>query len=420
MRQERLNANRGDQILRRDTQGHGSKVLSMNEISPFANHLPVKIRFGEGVSSTLPTVLAEIGASSIFLMVDEGIEVHNPAVATLLSDLFERGELSVTRFDKPAAEPTIEMVDTATRALAESGATAIVAIGGGSVIDTAKAARLCAQLEMDFRGFLAASPGYPVPTTPLIAVPTSAGTGSEVSGGSVVSDPQAGRKNGIANANLRAQYALVDPVLTYSMPPTMTANTGIDALAQAIAGMVAKVRTPIGDGIALEAIRMMTPALVAAHRDGADRAARAGMSCGSMMAGLTMNISDCTSEHSLGQAIGGVKHVPHGLTIGLVLAETLERERAHVPEVLERVADAMGEPDDGTGDGSRCVRAVQRVLAELDFPVLASLGFAAADLDNLADLALADYFITMSPVPWTKEEVVAAFSSALELKGRAA
>jgi len=390
-----------------------------NPIAPFANHLPVKIRFGEGVSSTLPAVLAEVGATDVFLMVDEGIEQHNPAVAALLGELQAAG-LTITRFDKPAAEPTIEMVDAATRALADSRASAVVAIGGGSVIDTAKAARLCAQLQMDFRTFLASSPGYPAPTLPLVAVPTSAGTGSEVSGGSVVSDPEAGRKNGIANANLRAQYALVDPVLTYSMPPTMTANTGIDALAQAIAGMVAKVRTPIGDGIALEAIRMMTPALTAAYRDATDTVARAGMSCGSMMAGLTMNVSDCTSEHSLGQAIGGVKHVPHGLTIGLVLAETLERERTRVPEVLERVADAMGEPDDGSRDGSRAVRAVQRVLAELDFPVLSSLGFTDADLDELADLALADYFITMSPEPWTKDEVVGAFASALALTSRSA
>jgi alcohol dehydrogenase len=230
----------------------------------------------------------------------------------------------------------------------------------------------------------------------------------------------AGRKNGIANPTLRAQYALVDPLLTHSMPPTMTANTGIDALAQAIAAVVARVRTPIGDGIALEAVRMMAPALVAAYRDGTDAAARSAMSCGSMMAGLAMNISDCTAEHSLGQAIGGLKHVPHGLTIGLVLAETLERERAHVPAQLERVADAMGEPDDGSGDGSRAVRAVRRILAELDFPVLSSLGFTGTDIDRLADLALQDYFITMSPEPWAKDEVVRAFTSALALEGRAA
>jgi choline dehydrogenase len=392
----------------------------VNEIPAFANHLPVKVRFGEGVANSLPDVLGELGADRVFLMVDEGIEQFNPAAAAVVDILSGHPGLAITQFDKPPAEPTIDMVDDATRVLAASGATAVVALGGGSVIDTAKAARLCAQLGRTFREFLADAPVYPVPEVALVAIPTSAGTGSEVSGGSVVSDPDAGRKNGIANANLRAQYALVDPLLTHSMPPSMTANTGIDALAQAIAAIVAKVRTPIGDAIALEAVRMMAPALVAAYRDGTDAGARSGMSCGSMMAGLAMNISDCTAEHSLGQAIGGVKHVPHGLTIGLVLAETLERERAHVPELLERVADNMGEPDDGSGDGSRAVRAVRRILAQLDFPVLASLGFVDADLDQLADLALADYFITMSPVPWSKAEVVEAFTSALRLDARAA
>jgi choline dehydrogenase len=389
-------------------------------IPPFANHLPVKVRFGEGISGSLPAALGEVGADRVFLMVDEGIEVHNPAVADLLAELAGHSEIAVTRFDKPAGEPTIAMVDDAIAALRASGAGAVVAIGGGSVIDTSKAARLCAQLGISFRDFLAATPTYPAPTIPLIAVPTSAGTGSEVSGGAVVSDPEAGRKAGIANANLRAQIALVDPVLTYSMPPSMTANTGIDALAQAIAGMVAKCRTPIADAIALEAIRMMTPAIVAAYRDGSDSAARAAMSCGSMMAGLTMNLSDCTAEHSLGQAIGGLAHVPHGLTIGLVLVETLEREREFVPQQLERVADAMGEPQDGTTDGSRAVRAVRRVLAELNFPVLSSLGLTEADVDHLADLALADFFITMAPEPWSKQEVVAAFLAALSLEDRTA
>jgi len=390
----------------------------MHVIPAFGNHLPVKVRFGEGTASTLPEILAELGAERVVLMVDEGIEQFNPAAAVVLGELRGTPDLTLTRFDKPPAEPTVQMVDDATRALVESGATAVVALGGGSVIDTAKAARLCAQLGCTFGEFLAGPPTYPVPDVALVAIPTSAGTGSEVSGGSVVSDPEAGRKNGIANANLRAQVALVDPLLTHSMPPTMTANTGIDALAQAIAAVVAKVRTPIGDAIALEAVRMMTPALVAAYRDGTDAPARSAMSCGSMMAGLAMNISDCTAEHSLGQAIGGIRHVPHGLTIGLVLAETLERERSHVPELLERVADAMSEPDDGSGDGSRAVRAVRRILAELEFPVLGSLGFVDADLDRLADLALADYFITMSPAPWTKDEVVGAFRSALAVGSR--
>ncbi len=392
----------------------------MENIEAFNNHLPVKVRFGEGKALALADVIAESGATKVLLMVDEGIEKFNPAAKACVDKLLATPGLTVTTFEKPAGEPTIDMVDDATAAVKAAGAEAIVALGGGSVIDTAKAARLCAQLGLTFREFLSRKPEYPVPTVALIAMPTSAGTGSEVSGGSVISDPEAGRKSGIANGNLRAQFAIVDPVLTYSMPPSMTANTGIDALAQAIAGIIAKCSTPIGDAIGYEAIRMMTPALVGAYKNGDDKAARAGMAAGSMMAGLTMNISDCTAEHSLGQAIGGLKHVPHGLTIGLVLVETLTREARVVPAKMERVADAMGAPEDGSKDGSRAVKAVRKILADLNFPVLSSLGFVEADIDNLADIALEDYFITQAPTPWSKAEVVEAFMSALKLEKRSA
>ena len=198
----------------------------------------------------------------------------------------------------------------------------------------------------------------------------------------------------------------------------MTAYTGVDALAQAIAGMVARVRTPIGDAIALEAIRLAGRSLVAAFRDGADAAARSEMACASLMAGLTMNISDCTAEHSLAQAIGGLFGAPHGLTVGLVLAETLERERAHVPDQLERIADALGVPDDRSGDGSRAVRGVRDLLRALDFPVLSSLGAGDHHLPTLTDLALGDFFITQSPEPWTADEVRGAFAAALALNAR--
>jgi alcohol dehydrogenase len=182
--------------------------------------------------------------------------------------------------------------------------------------------------------------------------------------------------------------------------------------------MVARVSTPIGDGIALEAIRLIGRSLPVAHREPGNGAARSEVACGSLMAGLTMNISDCTAEHSLGQALGGMFHVPHGLTIGLVLAQTLDRERHYVPDQLERVADALGVPDDGSGDGSRAVRGVRELLAELEFPVMSSIGVGDEHLAELTALALNDFFITQSPEPWTADEVTAAFADALAENAR--
>jgi alcohol dehydrogenase len=223
---------------------------------------------------------------------------------------------------------------------------------------------------------------------------------------------------GIASPQMRAAHALVDPVLTWSLPASVTAHTGIDALAQAIAALVATTRTPIGDAVGLEATRLAGRSLVRAVRDGSDRAARADMACASLLGGLAMNISDAAAEHSLAQAIGGMFDLPHGLTIGLVLAETLERERRHVPEQLERVADALGVADDGSGDGSRAVRGIAAIVAELGLPVMRDVGIGEEHLDELTQRALADFFITRSPVPWSAQEARAAFASALALTDR--
>jgi alcohol dehydrogenase len=271
---------------------------------------------------------------------------------------------------------------------------------------------------MTFRQWLASDRPFPEPQIPLIAIPTTAGTGSEVSGGAVITDPNETRKAGIASPTLRAYAALVDPTLTYSVPAATTAFTGIDALAQAIAAMIAKVSTPIGDGIALESIRLIGRSLSIATKHGNNRAARSEMACGSLMAGLSMNISDCTAEHSLGQAIGAVFHVPHGLTIGVVLGPTLERERQHVPAVLERVADALGYPQDGSNDGSRAVKAVDALLTALDFPVLSSIGVNESNLETLADIAQQDFFHTQSPVPWSHDELRGALEAALHQRER--
>jgi len=379
-------------------------------IAPFRNHLPVKIRFGDGVARQLQAVLEEEGCSRPFLIMDRGLDGFVPGVAAAIAPLTD-----AVRFEKDAGEPTVALVEQAADALKASGCDAVVALGGGSSMDTAKAARLVAGQGGPYLRFAAGGVSYEPPSMPLVCVPTTAGTGSEVSGGAVITDEATHVKAGIASPLLRAQHALVDPTLTHGLPAKLTAYTGIDALAQAIAALVVTARTPVGDAVGLEATRLAGRSLGRAVRDGADADARSEMMCASLLAGLAMNISDCGSEHSIGQAIGGRFGLPHGLTIGLVLAETLDRDRAYVPEQLERVADALGEPDDGSGDGSRAVLAVRRILAELEFETLESVGVRDEHLDGLADAALEDYFISVAPAPWSHDEVVAALRAGLEL-----
>jgi choline dehydrogenase len=382
----------------------------MSAVTPFRNHLPVKIRFGEGVSADLATILAEEGATRPLIVLDEGLAGLVPRVAEAVVAVS-----GATLFEKAPGEPTAELVERAAAALTAAGCDAVAAIGGGSAMDTAKAARLVAGQGGPYLRFAGGGVTYEPPRIPLVCVPTTAGTGSEVSGGAVITDERTHTKAGIASPHLRAQHALVDPALTWGLPPSITAHTGIDALAQAIAAMVVKARTPVGDGIALESVRLAGRALVAVVRDGSDRDARSEMACASLLAGLAMNISDCGSEHSLGQALGGRFGLPHGLTIGLVLAETMDRDRHHVPEQFERIADALEAPADGPADGSRAVRAVRGILAELQFDTLAGVGVGEADLDALTEAALADYFISVAPAPWSAAEVRNAYAEGLAL-----
>ncbi len=384
-----------------------------NSVPAFRNHLPVKIRFGDGCAGDLAGVLADEGARRPLIVIDAGLAELVPAVAAALAPVS-----GAVRFEKAPGEPTDTLVETAAAALADAGCDAVVAIGGGSAMDTAKAARLVAAQGGPYLRFAAGGVTYEPPAIPLICVPTTAGTGSEVSGGAVITDEASHTKAGIASPHLRAQHALVDPLLTHGLPPKITAYTGVDALAQAIAAMVVTARTPVGDGIALESIRLATEALPRVVADGSDADARSAMACASLLAGLCMNISDCGSEHSLGQAVGGLLGLPHGLTIGLVLAETMDRDRATIPAIFERIADAMGEPADGSGDGSRAVTAVRRLLAELEFETSAAVGLREDQLDELAERALSDYFISVAPVPWTADEVRAAYRKGLELGDR--
>ena len=384
----------------------------IDPVAAFGNHLPVRIRFGEGVAATLGDVLAGDGLSRPFLLIDRGLD-GIPAIAALVGAATWAG-----RYDKQPGEPTDRQVDECADALRASGADSVVAIGGGSVMDTAKTARLCVDHGGPYAEWAAGGRAYAPAVLPLVLIPTTAGTGSEVSGGAVITTEETHIKAGIASPHLRAQHALVDPALTYGLPPTPTRDAGVDALAQTIAAIAVTARTPIGNGIGLEAIRMAADALPAVCADGSNHAARQQMACASLMGGLVMNISDCGSEHSIAQALGGAFGIPHGLTIGLVLAESMDHDRRAVPELFERIADALGEPQDGTGDGSRAVRGVRRILREIDFPVLSSIGVTDDQLEGLAANAMQDPFITVAPNPWTQADVVACYRAALAITAR--
>jgi alcohol dehydrogenase len=378
-------------------------------LPPFANHLPVRVRFGDGALDELPTVLAELGARVPLVFADAAVADRSELRAALPA--------GATLAVLAAGEPTVESVDAAAQRLA--GHDAVVAVGGGSTLDTAKGARLVATAGRSIRHF--AWPGepepVPPPAVPLVTVPTTAGTGSEVTGGIVMVDPERGIKVGAASPENRAQHCLVDPRLTLTLPSAPTLYGGLDVLAQAVGAMVASTRTPVGDGLALEALRLVRDALPAVVADGSDAGARSRMACAALLAGFAMNVSEAGTDHSLGHALGVRHGIPHGLSVGVVLVESLEHDRAFVPAALESVADALGAPSGAAPDGSRGVAAVAALLARVGCPTLRSLGVEAADVEPLAEAALAAW-IPVEPGPWSRADVEDAYRRALALERR--
>jgi choline dehydrogenase len=375
---------------------------------PFANHLPVRVRFGTGTVAELAGVAAELALTQVVAIVDPA--AVDRAAAAL------RAVSPVALLEIEPGEPTVESVQRAGDAVAAMAARGIVAIGGGSALDTAKGARLAAVTGSSVRELLDGSAPLPaasaIAAVPLIAVPTTAGTGSEVTGGCVMHDERIGRKVGLALPGNRAQAAIVDPELTLGLPPGPTLYGCVDALAQGLGPTVTRTATPIGDGIGLEAVRLAARwlARAVAKPDGID--ARAGMSCASLMAGLAMNISECGAEHWLAHPLGTALGIPHGLSVGLVLAESMEIDRQAAPARFERVADAMGEADDGSRDGSRAVRGVRRLLADNGVPTAYSCGLREEHLEVLADEALA-FWPPTPPHAWSRDDVLAAYRAAL-------
>lgn len=387
-------------------------------VTPFHSQLPVKIAFGDGVIAELPDVFGALGATSALVVVEEPVADHADVVVAL-GAVEERG-VRLERVTKGPGEPTFQLADELAATARDRGIDAVVGIGGGSALDVAKAARIAADQAAEIREFASGDRVPQPPRIGLVLCPTTSGTGSEVSGASVLTDTERDRKIGFGHPNMRAQHALVDPVLTHGLPPAPTAHSGVDAVAQAIGACTVTNSSPLSVAFGLEACHHAAHSLLAAVADGGDTEARRRLACASLTAGLAMNLSDCAADHALAQALGSVKHLPHGLTVGLVAAETLELTRAQCADRLERVADALGEPDDGTDDGSRAVRAMRKLLAAAGFPTLRDVGVTEDDLPALVGSATGDqrYNLDVDCHDWTAADVETAFRAALALESR--
>jgi alcohol dehydrogenase class IV len=350
---------------------------------------PSQVLFGTGMAAAAGRVAA--GHGHRVLVITDPIIAGTPGYATVLDSL---SDLDVTVFADAVVDVPRSAVDAAV-ALGESvKPDVIVAVGGGSVIDLAKVTALVLAHGGPLENYYAVQ-SVPGPVVPLIALPTTAGTGSEATPVSVVTDPATQMKIGVASPFLIPLHAICDPLLTIGAPPVVTAHSGIDALSHAIEAYMAAREEPtvelvlgrpqvgknlLSDTLALTAVGHIAGNLVRAVEDGSDVEARTGMLYGSLLAGIAFGNSGVSAAHALQFAVGAATHTSHGLGTGLLLPYVMEFNRPARPADIAELSSLLG------GD------AVERVHAlgqQIGLPAsLAEIGIAQSDLRAMAEASV--------------------------------
>ena len=389
-------------------------------------------RFGVGAIGQLPAVVRATGASHVVVVTDAALAA-TPVIATVMAILADAC-LPARLFSGVHPNPTADDLAAGAEAVAESAAgaaadaaasasaaavtatlrptapsvrlapaaarIALVAVGEGSLIDAAKGIAIAAVnpqrgRDLDYRG------DFAVPALPIVAVPTTAGTGAETNSLGVVTDPVAHRKFYVGHASSMPAAAILDPALTVGLPPAVTAATGLDALTHALESYLSVRPNPWSDGIALQAIRMIAANLPRACADGEDLAARSQMLLAAHMAGVAMANTGLGLCHAIGHSIGGRWNITHGVTLAMLLPDVL---RFNLPVRTERMADiafALGVGDTHADAGRNAAAAIEAVAAlreQLGLTALiADFGITEADFAQIAADALDDEVLARTP-----------------------
>ena len=276
---------------------------------------PVEIYFGNGRIQEIGELAAKIGCQKGLLVSDKFF-----AGSGLADEILKKSKGTLCGiFSDLSPTPDVTEVDACAKIIREGGYDFLAALGGGSAMDCAKAASMIGMTKDSIRKYHGTGEAVPEAHLPLIAIPTTAGTGSEVTCVSVLTDHANGKKSPIVSNSFYPVYALIDPELTYSMPPKVTAGTGIDVLAHALEGFWSKGHQPICDACALHASKLVLENLFTAYENPKDAAAREKMAEASVIAGLAFTLPKTTASHACSFPLTNLLHIPHGEACGLTL-----------------------------------------------------------------------------------------------------
>jgi choline dehydrogenase len=355
--------------------------------------IPTTMKHGLGAIKSLADEAKALGMQRPLLVTDGGIV--KAGLLERATQPLKAGNLDCVVYNKVAANPPIAIVDEGAKLYKKEKCDGIIGFGGGSSMDTAKSIGVVASNGGSILDYEWADP-QPIKKRipPTLCVPTTSGTGSEVTLWAVITDPKRKIKFNVGGtALIGAWVALIDPELTFNLPPAVTAGTGMDALAHAIECYTCAYAQPLPDSVALNAMEYVAKHLRVAFAQGHNAEARYGMSMAAMLGALAYGTESAGAAHAMSQSSGGVHDVPHGALTARLLGPVMEYNFLGEPQKFARIAQALGEDVRGLNlwqAAERSVAAVYRLTEEVEIPTLQQLGFKEEEIPYLAEIAFKD------------------------------
>ncbi len=375
-------------------------------IPSFSYHIPTAIEFGWGSLAKLSTIVNGVGGTRAIVVGDPGV-VKAGLVERVVGTLAAAGIPAVT-FSDVESDPEVRSVDNGVQLAKAEGCDVVIGVGGGSALDVAKAIGLMLTNPGNIRDY-AGIGKVERAGAPVIAIPTTAGTGSELTIWSVLSEKEKKVKFSVGSVLNCARVALLDPELTLSLPPAITAATGMDALTHALESYVNKATQPISEAMSEQAMTLIARSLRVAVAQPDNAHARADMLLASTLAGMAFNSTRLGLVHAFAMPLGARFHIPHGLVNAIMLPVVM---RYNLPGNLGKfasIAEIFGEPVAGLSlrdAAERSVVAVESLKADVGITAkLGQFGMTEADLDGIADEALLSGNVPVNPRQPTHEDM---------------
>ena len=384
-------------------------------IQNFSFHTTPQLYFGQGSLERLPQELKQWNPQSILLVSDPG--VLKAGITAKVETLIVDAGYRVTIFSEVEPDPRIETAEACANAARSCKADVIIGVGGGSAMDIAKVAAVLAYSKQHIHSMFGIEQVNAAGLA-LILVPTTAGTGSEVTHIAILSDEQEHLKKGIVSKFLFPRLAIVDPLLTLGVPAAVTAASGMDALLHAVEAFTSKNANDLSDTLARRAMRLISENLRDAYQNGQNLEARTGMLEGSMLAGMAFANAGVTAVHAFAYPIGAEFHIPHGVANSIMMGPVLTFNISGNPAKFAEVAECISEKIDGTSvqDRAELSVAIMKQLAhDIDIPKnLSSFGVRKEHIPNLADGVLkVTRLLANNPRAITRDDAIALYTEVL-------